>query len=428
MTEPTIARVRARRIWDSRGRPTVEAEIVLSDGAMARGIAPAGASRGSREAVDRRDGGARLGGMDVQGALASIRDEIGPALIGRDPFDQASVDAALISLDKTPTKARLGGNATVAVSLATLNVAAVSRGVPLWTYLAAGGKVTIPLPEIQIFGGGAHAGRRTDIQDFMVMAPRAGSFGQALEITAEIYRAAGEIMAERGLLQGVADEGGWWPAFSTNEEALDTLVRAIERAGCVPGEDAAISLDIAASEFGRDGRYTLGLEKRVLDRDGLAEYLLGWCDRYPILSIEDPFAEDDSEGMIRFTAAVGGRIQVIGDDFLVTNAALVEAAAKDKSVNAVLIKVNQAGTVSEARAACEAGRNAGFGAIVSARSGETEDVAIAHLAVGWNAGQLKVGSFARSERMAKWNEVLRIEEALGDKARFAGLDALPFRR
>jgi enolase len=426
MTEPAIVRVGARRIWDSRGRPTVEAEILLSDGAMARGIAPAGASRGSREAVDRRDGGARLGGMDVQGALASIRDEIAPALVGRDPFDQASIDAALVALDDTPTKSRLGGNATVAVSLAALNVAAVSRGVPLWRYLAADRKVTIPLPEVQIFGGGAHAGRRTDIQDFMVMAPRAGSFAHALEVTAEIYRAAGQIMAERGLLQGVADEGGWWPAFSTNEEALDTLVRAIERAGYAPGEDAAISLDVAASEFGREGRYTLGLEKRALDRDGLAEYWLGWCERYPILSIEDPFAEDDPVGMTRFTAAVGNRIQVIGDDFLVTNAALVEAAAKDKSVNAVLVKVNQAGTVSEAHAACEAGRKAGFGTIVSARSGETEDVSIAHLAVGWNAGQLKVGSFARSERMAKWNEVLRIEEALGEQARFAGSAGLPF--
>jgi enolase len=426
MTEPAIVRVGARRIWDSRGRPTVEAEILLSDGAMARGIAPAGASRGSREAVDRRDGGARLGGMDVQGALASIRDEIAPALVGRDPFDQASIDAALVALDDTPTKSRLGGNATVAVSLAALNVAAVSRGVPLWRYLAADQMVTIPLPEVQIFGGGAHAGRRTDIQDFMVMAPRAGSFAHALEVTAEIYRAAGQIMAERGLLQGVADEGGWWPAFSTNEEALDTLVRAIERAGYAPGEDAAISLDVAASEFGREGRYTLGLEKRALDRDGLAEYWLGWCERYPILSIEDPFAEDDPVGMTRFTAAVGNRIQVIGDDFLVTNAALVEAAAKDKSVNAVLVKVNQAGTVSEAHAACEAGRKAGFGTIVSARSGETEDVSIAHLAVGWNAGQLKVGSFARSERMAKWNEVLRIEEALGEQARFAGSAGLPF--
>ena len=229
-------------------------------------------------------------------------------------------------------------------------------------------------------------------------------------------------------MQGVADEGGWWPAFSSNEEALDTLLRAIERAGYTPGREVAISLDVAASEFGRDGRYRLGLEGRELDRDGMADYLLGWARRYPILSIEDPFAEDDALGLTRFTAAVGDRMQVIGDDYLVTNAALVEAAARDKAVNAVLVKVNQAGTVSEAGWALEAGRRAGFGTIVSARSGETEDVSIAHLAVGWDAGQLKVGSFARSERMAKWNEVLRIEEELGGRARFAGLGALPFTR
>ncbi|MFC2248404.1 phosphopyruvate hydratase [Labrys portucalensis] len=428
MTDIFIRRLDARRIWDSRGRPTVEAEIELSDGTIARGIAPAGASRGSREALERRDGGKRLGGLDVQGALAGMREEIAPLLIGRDPFDQAGLDAALIALDGTPTKQRLGGNATVAVSLAVLHAAAASRGLPLWRHLAGEGPVTLPLPEIQIFGGGAHAGRRTDIQDFMVMAPKAGSFAEALEITAEVYLAAGRIMAERGLLQGVADEGGWWPAFASNEEALDTLVLAIERAGFTPGDDAAISLDIAASEFGRGGRYRLGLEGRELDRDGMADYLLGWCERYPILSIEDPFAEDDAEGLARFTAAVGHRIQVIGDDFLVTNAGLVEQAARNETVNAVLVKVNQAGTVSEAKAACEAGRRAGFGTIVSARSGETEDVAIVHLAIGWHAGQLKVGSFARSERMAKWNEALRIEEALGSKARFAGIDSLPFKR
>lgn len=428
MTEVSIRKLGARRIWDSRGRPTVEAEIELSDGTVGRGIAPAGASRGTREAVDRRDGGTRLGGFDVQDALASVRAEIAPLLAGRDPFDQAGIDAALIALDGTPTKQRLGGNATVAVSLAVLHAAAASRGLPLWRHLAGEGPVTIPLPEIQIFGGGAHAGRRTDIQDFMVMAPKAASFAEALEITAEVYLAAGRIMAERGLLQGVADEGGWWPAFISNEEALDTLVLAIERAGFTPGEEMAISLDVAASEFGRGGRYCLGLEKRELDRDGLADYLLRWCERYPILSIEDPFAEDDTIGLQRFTAAVGGRIQVIGDDFLVTNASLVEQASRDHAVNAVLVKVNQAGTVSEARAACEAGRRAGFGTIVSARSGETEDVAIAHLAIGWHAGQLKVGSFARSERMAKWNEVLRIEEALGAQARFAGLEGMPFKR
>jgi enolase len=425
MSEPIIQRLHARRIWDSRGRPTVEVEVALSDGSMGRGIAPAGASRGSREAIERRDGGRRLGGYDVQGALASVRDEIAPALIGRDPFDQASIDAAIIALDPSATKERLGGNATVAASLAVLHAAAAARRLPLWRHIAGDAAVRIPLPEIQIFGGGAHAGRRIDIQDLMVMAPGAESFSEALEMTAEVYRAAGELMRERGLLQGVADEGGWWPAFSSNEEALDTLMVAIERAGFTPGQEIAISLDIAASEFGKNGCYRLGLENRELDRDGMAEYLLGWCARYPILSIEDPFAEDDVEGFRRFTAAVGDRVQVIGDDLLVTNAGLVERASEERSVNAVLIKVNQAGTVSEAKAACEAGKRAGFGTIVSARSGETEDVAIVHLAVGWNAGQLKVGSFARSERMAKWNEALRIEDSQQPQSRFAGVAALP---
>jgi enolase len=428
MTDPVIQSLRARRIWDSRGRPTVEVDVLLSDGSLGRGIAPAGASRGTREAVDLRDGGPRLGGLDVQRALSGIRQEIAPALLGRDPFDQQGCDALLCALDGTPTKARLGGNATVAVSLAVLHAAAASRGLPLWRHLAGDAPVQLPLPEIQIFGGGAHAGRRTDVQDFMVMAPRARSFAEALEVTAEVYRAAGLVMAERGLVQGVADEGGWWPAFGSNEEALDTLVRSIERAGFTPGEEVAISLDVAASEFGKDGRYRLALEGRDLDRDAWGAILSRWCERYPILSIEDPFGEDDPQGLAAFTAAFGDRIQVIGDDFLVTDAALVEAAARERTVNAVLVKVNQAGTVSEARAACEAGRASGFGTIVSARSGETEDVAIVHLAIGWQAGQLKVGSFARSERMAKWNEALRIEEDLGAAARFAGLSGMPFRR
>ena len=428
MSEPVIQSVIARRIWDSRGRPTVEADVTLSDGAAGRGIAPAGASRGSREAVDKRDGGKRFGSFDVQDALQGIRTEIARALAGLDPFDQAAIDARLVALDGTPNKARLGGNALAAVSLGVLHAAAASRGLPLWLYCLGDRPAIIPLPEIQIFGGGAHAGRRTDVQDFMVIAPRAKTFAEALEVTAEAYHSAGRIMAERGLLQGVADEGGWWPAFSSNEEALETLMRAIERAGLVPGEDAAISLDVAASEFGKGGRYRLGLEQRELDRDALAEMLLQWCARYPILSIEDPFAEDDDKGFEQFTAAIGDRIQVIGDDYLVTNASRVAEAARRRSVNAALIKVNQAGTVSEAKAACDEGRRLGFGTIVSARSGETEDTSIVHLAIGWGAGQLKVGSFARSERMAKWNEALRIEEALGSKARFAGLDEMPMRR
>ncbi len=428
VSDPVIRSLLGRRVWDSRGRPTVEAEMVLSDGATGRGIAPAGASRGSREAVERRDGGRRLGGLDVQGALRGIREEIAPALVGDDPFDQARIDEKLVALDGTETLSRLGGNALTAVSLAALHAASASRKVPLWRHLLGDEPALVPLPEIQIFGGGAHAGRRIDVQDFMVVAKSARSFAEALDTTAEVYHAAGRIMAERGLLQGVADEGGWWPAFSTNEEALDTLMLAIERAGRAPGDEVAISLDVAASEFGRGGLYRLGLEKRELDRDGLAEMLLGWSARYPILSIEDPFAEDDVIGFRRFVEAVGDRIQVIGDDLLVTDAARVREAAIARSANAVLIKVNQAGTVSGAKAACDEGLSQNFGTIVSARSGETEDVSVVHLAIGWGAGQLKVGSFARSERMAKWNEVLRIEEALGAKARFAGLDGMPARR
>src|SRR5271157_2996773 len=274
MSEPVIRSLVARRIWDSRGRPTVEAEVGLSDGVVGRGIAPAGASRGSREAIDKRDGGERLGGLDVQKALAGIRAEIAPALFDLDPFDQAGVDAKLVAIDGTPNKARLGGNALTAVSLGVLHAAAASRGLPLWRYCLGDAPAIVPLPEIQIFGGGAHAGRRTDVQDFMVVAPRAKTFAEALEVTAGVYHAAGAIMAERGLLQGVADEGGWWPAFSTNEQALDTLMLAIDRAGRAPGNEVAISLDVAASEFGHDGLYRLGLEKRELDRDGLAEMLL----------------------------------------------------------------------------------------------------------------------------------------------------------
>jgi enolase len=424
MHRTEIHKVHARRVWDSRGRPTVEAEVQLKGGAIGRAIAPAGASRGTHEAIDLRDGGAVFGGLDVRRAVDNVNGPIASRLAGMDAADQRAVDAALIALDGTPTKSVLGGNATIAVSMAVLHAAAAAAGQPLHAWLAQGRPVRLPLPEIQIFGGGAHAGRRVDIQDFMVMALGARSFAQALDMTAEVYRAAGRLMADAGKLQGVADEGGFWPAFDTNEEALGMLVRAIEEAGFTPGDDVAISLDIAASEFGRDGRYTLGLDRRELDRDGMVEMLLGWCQRYPIASIEDPLAEDDPDGMRAFTAAVGHRIQVIGDDFLVTNADRVRAAAQARQCNAVLIKPNQAGTVSETHAAFEAGMAANFGTIVSARSGETEDITIVHLSTGWNAGQLKVGSFSRSERMAKWNECLRLEEQLGPTV-FAGRDVLP---
>jgi len=420
-----ISRVHARPVWDSRGRPTIEAEVTLAGGVTGRAIAPAGASRGAREAIDLRDGGARYGGFGVAQAVANVKGPIAKALAGLDACNQFAVDTTLIHLDGTPNKARLGGNATVAASMAVAQAAAAARGVPLWKFLAGDGAVSLPMPEIQIFGGGAHASRKLDLQDLMVMPIGATSFADAIAMVAEIYRAAGSLMSDAGKLAGVADEGGFWPAFATNEEALVMLVRAIERAGFRPGQDAALSLDIAASELGRDGRYTLALEDRTLDRDQLTQMFLDWLDRFPIASIEDPFGEDDGEGWTMFARAAAGRVQIVGDDYLTTNAPRVVAAATDQSCNAVLIKVNQAGTLTEAKAALDAGKHAGFGTIVSARSGETEEVAIAHLAVGWNAGQLKVGSFARGERMAKWNEVLRIEEALGDAAVYVGAAALP---
>ena len=427
MTAPAypIVRVSARRVWDSRGRPTVEAEVHLPGGVLGRATAPAGASTGRGEALDLRDGGDAFGGYDVTRAIRQVRDIVDPALRGLDASDQAGLDRVLIDLDGTPDKRRLGGNACIAVSMAALHAAAGAARQPLWRYLLGEEPALLPLPEIQIFGGGAHAGRRVDVQDFMVMAVGANSFAEALDWTAEVYRAAGARMAAAGRLHGVADEGGWWPAFDTNEEALEFLVRAIEDSGRVPGDEIAISLDVAASELYRDGRYHLGLERRAVDSDGLSDLLTGWIDRYPIVSVEDPLAEDDHAGMQRFTAAVGGRVQVVGDDYLVTDAARVERAARDGACNALLVKPNQAGTVTETRAALDAARRAGMGTIVSARSGETEDVTIAHLAVGWRSGQLKVGSFARSERMAKWNEVLRIEEALAGTAQFAGAPSAP---
>jgi len=419
-----IAHISARRVWDSRGRPTLEAEVKLASGASGRAIAPAGASRGSREAIDLRDGGPHFGGMDVQTAIANVTGPIARALVDRDPFDQTGVDATLLALDGSPKKSRLGANATVAVSLAVAHAAAAARGVPLWRLLAGDAPVSLPMPEIQIFGGGAHAGRRIDVQDLMVIPVGASSFAGALEMTAEVYRAAGEMMRDAGGLAGVADEGGWWPAFRSNEEALAALVAAIERAGLRAGDDVAIALDVAASEFGRDARYRLGLERRELDRDGMIALLLRWLDRYPIVSIEDPLAEDDRDGWIELMQAAGSRVEIVGDDYLTTDAARVRAAAAERACNAVLIKPNQAGTLTETLAALRAGKEAGFATIVSARSGETEDVSIVHLAVGWNAGRLKVGSFARSERMAKWNEGVRIEEAMGSAARFAGRGAL----
>jgi enolase len=411
-----IERVVGRRVWDSRGRPTVEAEIALESGAWGRSIAPAGASTGANEAVDLRDGGAAFGGLGVDRAVRHVSTEIATALRGMPVADQARIDRVLVELDGTPNKSRLGGNAIVAVSMAAAHAAAAADGVPLWRHLAKDDQPTLPMPMVQIFGGGAHAGRRVDIQDFLVVPIGAATFDEAISIAARIYESAGRVMAARGALRGVADEGGWWPEFSSNSDALDTLLVAIEGAGLKPGIDAAIAIDVAASQLRAGSRYRFASEHREMSSHELADILLDWCRRYPIVSIEDPLAQDDDAGMRAFTGRAGAHVQVIGDDYLVTSADRITAAAANGACNAVLLKPNQSGTITETKAALDAARAAGWASIVSARSGETEDVTIVHLAVGWAAGQLKVGSCARSERTAKWNEVLRIEETLGERA------------
>ena len=394
-----ILEVLARRVWDSRGRPTVEAEVAVK-GARGRAIAPAGASTGSGEAKS----------IEVRQAVHLINTEMRSFLVGKD-LEQESIDRALIALDGTPDKSRLGGNAIVAVSLACAHAAAAAAKKPLWQFLAGKNAVAMPVPQIQIFGGGAHAHGSMDVQDFMVICTGAGSFSESLEWTAEVYKSAGARLGKRGALRGVADEGGYWPAFKSNEAALEELTGAISDAGFEPGADVAIALDIAATQLWRGGRYHLALENRTLSADQLHTMLLRWIERYPIVSIEDPFGEHDAEAMASFTRTAGGKIQIVGDDFFVTSAERVKAAVG--ACNAVLLKPNQVGTLTETLACWRAAQEAGYGAIVSARSGETEDVSIVHLAVGWGVAQLKVGSFARSERMAKWNEGIRIEEALG---------------
>jgi enolase len=420
MTDTSIAFIHARRVWDSRGRPTLEADVLLEGGAVGRAIAPAGASTGSGEALDLRDGGTAFGGYDVTKAVANVNTLIAHAVVGMDATDQEALDERLIELDGTRDKTRLGANALLAVSMAVAHAAAAAAGQPLYRYLGGADAALIPLPQIQIFGGGAHAGRRVDIQDFMVMCPAAETFAQALDWTAEVYRAAGQLMEAAGPLAGIADEGGWWPAFSCNEQALDTMVAAIEKAGFRPGEQVGIAVDIAASELRSDGQYRLALDDKELTTAGMIDLLTGWIARYPILSIEDPLAEDDLEGFVAFSRAVGDKVQIVGDDLLVSDADRLRDAFEKKAANTILLKPNQRGTLTETLDARRVAADCGYATIVSARSGETEDVTIAHLAVGWGAGQLKVGSFARGERMAKWNEMLRIEEALGGKARFAG--------
>lgn len=416
-----IASVSAYQVYDSRGNPTIEAEVALADGVRGRGVVPSGASTGQFEALELRDRDPeRFRGKSVFRAIANVNEIIGPAVSGRDVFDQHGLDEAMIALDGTPNKGRLGANAILSVSMAAAQAAAQARGEPLFAYLGQGN--LLPLPEIQITGGGAHANWRTDVQDYLLIAVGARSYAEVMEITHNVYHAAGDIMKRRGRYFGVADEGGYWPDFTSNEEALQLLVEAIEAAGYQPGRDAAISLDVAASDLfdEKTGRYRFNLERREFSTAEFAALLEDWCSRYPIISIEDPMADTDWDGWQMVFQKLGQRIQIIGDDLFTTNIQRIQAGIEKRLANAVLIKLNQIGTVTETLRAIQLTQRAGWLPVVSARSGETEDAFISHLAVAANAGQLKVGSFSRSERMSKWNEVIRIERQLGDRARFVG--------
>jgi enolase len=412
--QTSIAHIHGRQVWDSRGRPTVEVEVTLASGVTGRAIAPSGASTGRREALDKRDGGPRLGGLGVNAALAAVNGPIASRLRGLDALDQAAIDAAMIALDGTPQKSALGGNAIVASSCAVAWAAAAARRLPLFQHLRELAAITarprIPVPMIQIFGGGRHAGNRVDIQDFLVLCGGAGSFAEACEWAAEVYGAAASAMARRGKLHGVADEGGVWPDFSANEDGLEALTRAIEAAGFSPGTDIGIALDVAASSFFANGSYHLALEDRQLSSARMIDMLARWVDDFAIVSLEDPLAEDDDEGFVEITRRLGARCQIVGDDFLTTSTERIAHAAEIGACNAVLLKINQCGTVSETIAASKAARALGWICIQSGRSGESEDVTLSHLAIGLGSDQIKVGSMARSERTAKWNEVIRIEE------------------
>ncbi len=409
-----IRTILGRQVWDSRGRPTVEVEVTLESGATGRAIAPSGASTGSREALDRRDGGKRLGGYGVNAALAAVNGEIRARLSGLDAIDQAGTDRAMIALDGTPQKTRLGGNAIVATSSAVAWAAAAEQRMPLWRHLRRLSNLDpeaqhIPAPMIQIFGGGRHAGNRIDIQDYLILAVGARSFAEATEQIAEVYMAASRAMVQRGKLNGVADEGGVWPDFTANEEGLELLTRAIEAAGLRPGADIGIALDVAATSFYADGAYRLALEGRNLSTLEMIELLQSWVAAYPIVSLEDPLAEDDDAGFAEITRRLGKSIQIVGDDYLTSSESRVALAAEQGCCNSVLLKSNQCGTLTELIEASTRARSVGWNTIQSGRSGESEDVTLSHLAVGLMSDQIKVGSMTRSERTAKWNEVIRIE-------------------
>ena len=424
MTDPKIERIHARQVLDSRGNPTVEAEVFTAGGAFGRAIVPSGASTGALEAVEIRDGGDRYGGKTVGKAVAHIRDEIAPALAGVDVTRQEHIDQLMADLDGTPNKATLGANAILAVSLAAARAASASVGLPLYRYLGGPSARVLPVPCLNVLNGGVHAANSVDIQEFMVVPAGLPSFSEALRAGVEVYHALKRVIGGRGLGTNVGDEGGFAPDLATNESALDLLVEAIDVAGYQLGDEVALALDVAATEIHREGRYHL--ERRELTSDEMADYLVDLADRYPLVSIEDGMAEDDWDGWKNLTKKIGHQVQLVGDDIFVTNQEILRKGIVEGAANAILIKVNQIGSISETLHTMDLARQSSVGMMISHRSGETEDTFIAHLAVGTNAGQIKAGAPARGERTAKYNQLLRIEESLGDEARFAGWDT--FRR
>jgi len=421
-----IADVFAWEALDSRGTPTVGCEVVLADGATGSAIVPSGASTGTYEAHELRDGGARYAGRGVRNAVANVNGEIRTAIIGSEGVGQQALDASLRALDGTPNLARLGANAVLAVSIATCRAAAASAGLSLDRYVADGRPAVLPLPMVNIISGGQHAAWALDVQDLLVMPVGAASFAEAMEWCSRVRAATAAVASERGLqVSLVADEGGLGLALRSNREALDLLGLGIERSGLVPGEQVAIAIDVAASQLWRgDGIYELAVEGRRLDAGELIDELAAWAAVHPVVSYEDPLGDDDWEGWKPATARLGATIQVIGDDLFATNLERLERGIENGCANAILVKPNQIGTLSDGLAALQRAHEAGFATVLSGRSGDTEDAWLSDLAVGWNAGQVKIGSTMRSERTAKWNRLLQLEARAGDAARFAGRGAL----
>jgi enolase len=423
-----IVDIRGREIIDSRGNPTVEADVELEDGTLGRAAVPSGASTGSREAVELRDGDAgRYLGKGVQQAAANVNGVLRDALVGRDARDQAGIDRRMIELDGSDNKSRLGANALLSISLATAQAAARSQKMPLYRYLGGDDAVVMPVPMMNIINGGVHADNSLDIQEFMILPAGLPSFSEALRCGAEIFHRLKKILRDRGLSTAVGDEGGFAPDLASNEAALGVILEAIEAAGYQAGQDVWLGLDVASSEFHKDGVYLLESEGRRFTAAQFTDYLAALVERYPILSIEDGMAEADWEGWAGLTRRLGQQVQLVGDDLFVTNTEILARGIAEDVANAILIKPNQIGTLTETLAAIEMAAQAKYGAVVSHRSGETEDCTIADIAVGTTATQIKTGSLSRSDRIAKYNQLLRIEEQLGQRARYAGRDAFPVR-